>query len=256
MKRRPFALINWKMSMTIDESLDFLDDFMTRTGPLLDRLDLVLCPAYTALASVDRALEGTPIALGAQNVAATTNPARTGQISATLLAEAGCRWVMLGHWEVRRNLGDDDLTINRKAHLALSEGITPILLVGEAQGDRRPRAESLTKTLRRTLKGLHADQVTQMAIVYEPEGAIGVSRPVTPEHVAAGSGTIRDWIGQQWGDGVAEQVRIVYGGSVAPEHATELLESTDIDGLGATRRGRDPAAFAQIVRQIIAAKGE
>ena len=254
MTRTPLTLANWKMSMTVAESLAFVRDLRALAGDLLDQVEVVLCPAYTALWPVSRALAGSPIQLGGQDVAATADPAHTGQISATLLADAGCRWVMLGHWEVRRQRGDDDATVNCKVHLAFEAGLAPILLVGEAHDDAAPQAEVLERMLGRTLAGVEAEQAARMAIVYEPESAIGVSQPASPQHVAAGSALVRAWLRRRWGGDVAGRVRIVYGGSVAPEHAAGLLASPDLDGLGATRRGRNAATFADIVRQVARAK--
>jgi triosephosphate isomerase len=183
MMRKPLALSNWKMAMTVSESLAFVGDFEAIFEDLLDEVDVVICPPCTALWPVAQALRGTRIQLGGQNIAPTADPARTGEISATLLADVGCRWVMLG------------------------------------------------------------------------QGAIGVRAPASPEHVAAGGVIIRGWLRGRWGDVVAEVLgqhrwHIIYGGSVAPEYAADLLACPDVDGLGATRRGRDPATFAQIVRLI------
>jgi len=112
MTRRPIALANWKMSMTVAESLAFVWEFQALAGDLLDRIDVVICPPFTALWPVAKALRGSHIQLGGQNIAPSADLARTGEISAALLADAGCRWVMLGHWEVRRNQGDDDELVN------------------------------------------------------------------------------------------------------------------------------------------------
>jgi triosephosphate isomerase len=140
MIRKSLALSNWKMAMTVSESLAFVGDFVAIFGDLLDEVDVVICPPFTALWPVAQALRGTRIQLGGQNIAPTADPARTGEISATLLADVGCRWVMLGHWEVRRHLGDDEgmqsmHAVNRKVHLALDAGLSPILLIGEAGDD-------------------------------------------------------------------------------------------------------------------------
>ena len=194
------------------------------------------------------------IQLGEQNIAPTTDSARTGEISAALLADVGCRWVMLRHWEVRRRQGDDDAVVNRKVHLALDAGLAPILLIGEERNEQAP----MTDALERVLAGCRAEQVEAMAFVYEPEGAIGVAAPVSPEQVAAGCGFIRSWLRERWGGAVAESVRIIYGGGVAAEYAADgstelaevLLACPDVDGLGATRRGRDAATFAKIARLI------
>jgi len=236
--------------MTIAESLAFVRDLQAVVGDLLDEVDVVICPPFTALWAVAQALRGSRIQLGGQNIAPTADPARTGEISASLLADVGCRWVMLGHWEVRRHLGDDDAAVNRKVHLALDAGLVPILLIGEARDDQTPLVDALERQLERVLADCQAEQVEAMAFVYEPEGAIGVAAPVSPEHVAAGCGLIREWLRGRWGDAVAQSVRIIYGGSVAPEYAAGLLACPDVDGLGATRRGRDAATFAEIVRLI------
>lgn len=254
MSRRPLALSNWKMAMTIAESLAFVRDLESLAGDLLDAVDVVICPPHTALWPVAQALRGSRLQLGGQNMAPTADLTRTGEISAALLAEVGCRWVMLGHWEIRRHLGDDDASVNRKVHLALEAGLLPILLVGEARDEMGLLKTILDGHLARVMEGCQAERVAAMAFVYEPEGVIGVATPATPEHVAAGCGVIRDWLRQQWGEAVADSVRIIYGGSVAPEHAADLLAAPDVDGLGASRRGRDPKTFVEIVRRIALVK--
>jgi triosephosphate isomerase len=211
---------------------------------------VVICPPYTALWPVAQALRESQLQLGGQNIAPTAELARTGEISAALLADVGCSWVLLGHWELRRHLGEDDGSVNRKVHLALGAGLRPILLVGEARDDGASPEVALDGQLARVLESCRAGQVATMAFVYEPEGAIGAIEPATPEHVATGCGFIRTWLRRQWGDAVADSVRIIYGGSVAAEHATSLLAAPDVDGLGATRRGRDPQSFIEIVRKI------
>jgi len=224
--------------MTIAESLALVGDFEAIAGDLLDGVDVVICPPFTALWPVAQALRGSPstgsgrsrIQLGGQNIAPTADPARTGEISAALLADVGCRWVMLGHWEVRRHQGDDDAVVNRKVHLALDADLPPILLIGEARDDQSSLVDTLGRQLARVLAGCRAEQVET--------------------HVATGCGFIRGWLRGRWGGAVAESVRIIYGGSVALEYAADLLICPDVDGLGVTRRGRDAASFAEIVRLI------
>jgi triosephosphate isomerase len=131
-------------------------------------------------------------------------------------------------------------------HQALDAGLAPILLIGEARDGQSPMAD----VLERVLVGCRAKQVETMAFVYEPEGAIGVAAPASPEHAAAGCGFIRSWLRGRWGGVMAESVRIIYGGSVAAEYVADLLACPDVDGLGATRRGRNAATFAEIVRLI------
>lgn len=250
MPRKPLAIANWKMAMTVAEGLTFVRDFQGMAGGLLDTIEVVICPPFTTLWPLAQELRTGRLHLGGQNIAATTDIARTGEISAALLADAGCRWVMLGHWEVRRHLGDDDTTVNRKVHLACAAGLAPIVLLGEARDSNIPQSAALEQQLTRVLAGCAADQVAQMACVYEPESRVGGAAPAAPEHVATGCTYIRGWVRARWGAAVADSLRIVYGGSVAPEHAAGLLSSPDLDGLGASTRGRDAATFVEIVRQI------
>jgi triosephosphate isomerase len=256
LSRKPFAVANWKMAMTLSESLAFVRAFGAAVGDLAQAVDIVLCPPCTALYAVAQALAGGPIRLGAQTLCAAPGKAQTGEISAPLLADAGCEWVLLGHWEIRRRTGENNTDVNRKMHAASGAGLRPILLIGEAATERGRAEETLTARLPHLFAGCGPEQVAQMAVVYEPEWTIGVREPASPDAVAAGCGFIRRWIGREYGADVAEGVRIIYGGSVAPEYAGELLTSPEVDGLGASRKGRDPVAFAEIVRLIATAKGQ
>jgi triosephosphate isomerase len=242
------------MAMTVSKGLAFVQAFQALAGSLPDVVDVVICPPFTTLWPVAQALGESRLQLGGQNIAPSADPAHTGEISAVLLADVGCEWVMLGHWEVRRHLQENDAAVNRKVHLALEAGLSPILLIGEAHDDKAPLETALERQLARVLEGCPAQQVAAMAFVYEPEGAIGVAAPATPEHVAAGCAFIRGRLRRGWGEDVAQAVRIIYGGSVSPEHAAALLAAPDVDGLGTTRRGRDPRSFLKIVEQIARVK--
>lgn len=253
--RKPFAIANWKMAMTISESLSFVREFRAIAGELAQAIDVVICPPYTALSAVAQALADTPLMLGAQDLCAAPGLAHTGEISAALLADVGCQWVMLNHWEIRRRTSETDADVNRKMHAAFQAKLRPILLIGEAATEKGQAEKVLAGRLPHLFTGCAPDQVSQMALVYEPEWTIGVQEPASPEYVAAGCGTIRQWLDQEYGSSVAERVRIIYGGSVAPEYAADLLASSQVDGAGASRKGRDPAAFGEIMRLIATAKG-
>jgi triosephosphate isomerase len=242
------------MAMAVDESLAFVRDFHTMAGDLLDVVDVIICPAFTCLYPVAQLLRKSQLQLGAQNIAVTTELGRTGEISAALAANAGCRWVMLGHWEVRRNLGDDDGVVNRKVHLALEVGLRPILLTGPGKDETGVLEAFIRAQMGRVLAGCSAGQVADMAFIYEPEAAIGAVAPLTPGQVAEGCRLLRDYLRGEWGNQVAEQVRVVCGGSVSPEHAGELLSSPEVDGLGASRKGRDALVFLKILKQIALVK--
>jgi triosephosphate isomerase len=253
--RKPLAIANWKMAMTIRESLAFVQAFSTAVHDLAQAVDVVLCPPYTALHAVAQTLTDSPIMLGAQDLCAASGKAHTGEISAPLLVDAGCEWVLLGHWEIRRRMGETDVDVNRKIQAAFRAALRPILLIGEAVTERIGAAETLGTRLPHLVAGCEAEQVARMAVVYEPEWTIGARQPAPPDRVAAGCAFLRRWMGQEFGADTAQAVRIIYGGSVAPEYADGLLSSPDIDGLGASRKGRDPMAFAEVVQRIAAAKG-
>ena len=253
--RKAFALANWKMAMTISEALAFAREFRAAVDGLAQPMDIVLCPPFTALHALSRALTDTPIDLGAQNLYAASDKAHTGEISAMLLADVGCRWVMLGHWEIRRRTGESDADFNKKMQAAFQAGLRPILLMGEETQERGEAEPALASRLPIMFANCEPTQVAQGVIVYEPEWTIGAQKPASHVYIANSCSFIRNWIAQAFGKDVAQKVRIIYGGSVAPEHVKNLLASPDLDRLGAGRKGRDPVAFAQIVRLIASAKG-
>jgi triosephosphate isomerase len=257
MSRQPVALTNWKMEMTITESLAFLRRFQAQAGHLLAQVQVILCPPYTALYAMAQTLADSPIELGAQTVSAAAGGAHTGQISARLVADAGGCWALLGHWELRRHMGETDEVVNRKVHRALEAGLRLILLVGEGQEEGADQvARALDRQLGRVLAGCGAEPISRSVLVYEPEWTIGVAEPAPPEHVAAGCRIIRAWLAEHFDQDTAQAVRLVYGGSVAPAYAQDLLALADLDGLGAGRKGRDPDAFAEIVRLIARARAQ
>lgn len=253
--RRPLALSNWKMAMTVVQSQAFVREFLAAAGSLAQLVDVVICPPYTSLYPMAQAIAGTPLMLGAQDVSTGPGNARTGEVSAKLLADVGCQWVMLGHWEIRRHHGDDDEIVNRKLRQVLTAGLRPILLVGEAQGEHERALLAMQAQLVAVLNGCEADQVKQMVFVYEPEWTIGAAAPAPALHVDTGCRFIRGWLTAWYGEPVGQAVRVIYGGSVSPERAPDLLSFSDLDGLGATRKGRDPVVFADLVRLIAQAKG-
>jgi triosephosphate isomerase len=253
--RKAFALANWKMAMTISEALAFAREFRAAVGSLAQSMDIVLCPPFTALHALSQALNDTPIDLGAQNLYAASEKAHTGEISAMLLADVGCRWVMLGHWEIRRRTGESEVDFNKKMLAAFQAGLHPILLMGEETQERGEAEAALASRLPIMFADCEPTQVAQAVIVYEPEWTIGAQKPASSAYIASSCSLIRNWIAQAFGKDVAQKMRVIYGGSVAPEHVENLLASPDLDGLGAGRKGRDPVAFAQIVRLIASSKG-
>ncbi|MGD9075214.1 MAG: triose-phosphate isomerase, partial [Desulfobacteraceae bacterium] len=175
--RKAFALANWKMAMTISEALAFAREFRAAVGSLAQSLDIVLCPPFTALHALSQALSDTPIDLGAQNVYAASDKAHTGEISAMLLADVGCRWVMLGHWEIRRRTGESEVDFNKKMQAAFQAGLHPILLMGEETHERGEAQAALASRLPIMFADCEPTKVAQAVIVYEPEWTIGTQKP-------------------------------------------------------------------------------
>ncbi len=250
MTRRPLIVLNWKMSMTLDETQAFVERFQAQDEGRASALDLVITPPATALTTLDELAAGTPIQVGAQDLSTESDAPHTGQLSAELLADAGATWALIGHWEVRRDRGDDWATLNAKVHRALAGGLRPILLLGEDDraGDV---AAQLETRVARVLDGCAAPDVRRMAFIYEPAWAIGKDEPAPPEHVSAGVQALREALTTHFGPEVSERVQVIYGGSVTPENADVLLKEPALDGLGMGRKGRDPDAVAALVRQIL-----
>lgn len=255
MTRQPMALANWKMEMTVAEGLAFLRRFQDRVGELLAHVQVILCPPYTALYPLARAMGDRSIGMGAQTVSAASGGSYTGEVSACLAADAGAGWVLLGHWEVRRHLGETDQSVNLKVHRALEAGLHPILLIGEESGISAGSAgQALGDQLARVLQHCAPAQIRDMAFIYEPEWAIGVDEPAPQEHVSAGCRFIRHWLARHSGPHAAGGARILYGGSVSPAYAQRLLTLPEVDGLGMGRMGRDPDALAETVCLIAQAR--
>lgn len=250
-RRRPVALANWKMAMTIAQTRTYVRAFWPRVRDIADHVDIILCPPCTSIHALSQAVAELPLWVGAQDIHPGPGEAHTGAVSAELVANAGARWVMVGHWEVRRRYGEDDARGRAKIMAALAARLRPIVLVGEDAHVRDHDPDALRARLRRLLHDIPAQDVARMVMVYEPEWAIGQEEPAPLQTVAAGCATIRAFIAETWGQNTAAAVRIIYGGSVRPEFSSRLLRIPDIDGLGAGRKGRDPQAFAEIVRLVV-----
>ena len=252
--RRPVALANWKMAMTISESHDFVKKFRAAVDNLVQLMDVILCPPFTALYPLCQELADSSVELGAQNLWAAPDESHTGEISARLLADAGCKWVMLGHWEVRRRTGETDTDVNAKLQAAFKNNLIPVLFIGEGLEEKDNARDVLGARLPMLFSACEPNEVSRSIVLYEPEWAIGAVTPASADHIAQCCFFIRDWIRKRYGNGVAEATRVIYGGSVTPQQSRSLLALPDVDGLGAGRTGRDPVAFAQIVREIAYSK--
>jgi triosephosphate isomerase len=229
-ERRPLVAANWKMNKTNAEAGEFMDALVPAAEGLGD-VDLVVCPPYTALATVLERARGSSVRVGAQNMHEHDAGAFTGEVSAPMLLELGVDAVILGHSERRRDCGENDAALARKVPRALEAGLLPILCVGETEEERE--AEETERKLRQQvqadLAGVDTARLADVVIAYEPIWAIGTGKTATPDQAQAAIAFVRALVGDRDAD-AARSVRILYGGSVDPSNAGELLGRPDIDG--------------------------
>lgn len=232
MKARKFLIAgNWKMNKTATEGVALVREIVGAIGPQTE-VDVVVCPPFTALESVSRALEGSAIKLGAQNMHPQPSGAFTGEISAEMLRGLFTSWVILGHSERRQYFAETDAFINEKVRAALKSLLKPILCIGETLAERDGnRTLDVVKTqLEGGLAGVDADAATNVVLAYEPVWAIGTGRNATPAQAQEVHAFIRNWLTARYGKPVAQKVRVLYGGSMKPANAPDLLKQEDIDG--------------------------
>jgi triosephosphate isomerase len=244
--RRPLVAGNWKMN-GLHAALAEIDAIGLGFDPALRaRIDLLICPPATLLAAAAARLEGTDVALGGQDCHAEASGAHTGDVSAQMLADAGARFVIVGHSERRADHGESDALVLAKARAALAAGLTAIVCVGETRGERETgRAESVVAAQIAGSAPLEAPP-ERLVIAYEPVWAIGTGLTPTPDDVARMHGFARERI-EALAAGKGEATRILYGGSVKPENARELLRVKDVDGAlvgGASLKAKDFLAIA------------
>lgn len=229
--RRPFIAGNWKMNMDRASALA-LAEGLAKEAKSTGEVDLAVCPPSVYLDVVAGALSGSKIALGAQNMYHEAEGAYTGEISAAMLLDIGCKYVILGHSERRHILGETDEAINKKVKAALENGLIPIVCVGELleQREAGKTLEVIQTQFNGSLAGLSADQMDRVVIAYEPVWAIGTGKVATPEQAEEVHVSLRKIMEDCYNSEVAESVRIQYGGSVKPDNAAELLSQPNIDG--------------------------
>lgn len=229
--RRPFIAGNWKMN-TNRASAVALAEGVAKQAESLQGVDLAVCPPSCYLDAVGRALAGSKVALGAQNLYHEKDGAYTGELSAAMLLDLGCKYVILGHSERRHILGETDAAINKKVHAALAAGLLPIVCVGELLSEREAgkTLDVIQTQFDGSLAGISADQMAKVVIAYEPVWAIGTGKVATPQQAEDVHLALRKIIGGRYNSSIADSVRLQYGGSVKPDNAASLLKQPDIDG--------------------------
>ncbi len=246
MSRRPYVAANWKMNKTASEADEFLDSFLPTQSA--DGAEVVLCPPWLALQRVAERCAGTPVRVAAQNMFYEDSGAFTGEVSAPMLLDIGVDGTILGHSERRQFFGETDVALARKVPKAIEAGLEPILCVGESQTERESDDTEavLSHQVITDLAEVHSSDLDKVVIAYEPVWAIGTGLTASPEQAQEACEFIRSLLRTRDPE-KAEQVRILYGGSVKPGNAAELLALPDIDGALVGGAALDPDDFEAIV---------
>jgi triosephosphate isomerase len=253
--RRKIIAANWKMNMTLNESESYLECFLLEIADQ-NNVDIVLVPPFTALARVSELLNDVQnVKLGAQNMHFEASGAFTGEVSAPMLRAIFATHVILGHSERRTLFGETDELVNRKVLAALKNQLRPILCVGESLAERE--AGSTLKVIQaqteRALEGVSREMAASVVVAYEPVWAIGTGKVATAEQAQEVHGFIRGLLTKLQGEPTAQRVRILYGGSMKPANAAELLTQKDIDGGLIGGASLEARSFVELVRAAAAA---
>ena len=246
--RKPFIAGNWKMNLDRHASIA-LANAVADAAEKIGNVELAICPPFVYLDVVRQALGNSIVALGAQNLYPEPSGAFTGEVSAAMLKDVGCKYVILGHSERRHILGETDAFINKKVHATLAAGLLPILCVGELLAEREAgkTAEVVRTQLEGSCKGLSQEQMAEVVIAYEPVWAIGTGKVATPAQAEEVHLALRKMIADRYNSQTADVVRIQYGGSVKPSNAAELLSQPNIDGALVGGASLKPEDFLGIV---------
>lgn len=246
--RTPFIAGNWKMNKTVGESVDFAKRLVEAVQGV-QGVEVAIAPPFTALRSVADALEGSPVQLASQNLFWEESGAYTGEVSGPMLVEAGCAYTIIGHSERRQYFGETDATVNRRLFAALAIGLKSIVCIGETLEERE--AGQTFNVVGRQLDGgltnIGAGQMEHIVIAYEPVWAIGTGVTATPEQAEEVHGFIRELLTERYGEGLAESIRILYGGSVKPDNIKDLMACENIDGALVGGASLEVESFAAIV---------
>jgi triosephosphate isomerase len=247
--RVPVIAGNWKMHKNLEEARTLsraIRDGATDAG----HCRIVLAPPHTALSTVAEVIRNTPLILAAQNVHWETAGAYTGEISIPMLADVGCGMVILGHSERRQYFGETDATVNRRLRAVIKSSLGAIVCVGEtlAQREAGSYQDIISQQLAGGLDGLTRPDLLRIILAYEPVWAIGTGRTATPETAQEVHAAIRGWLSQKHGEDAAQEVRILYGGSVKPDNISDLMRRPDIDGALVGGACLEAESFLRIIR--------
>jgi triosephosphate isomerase len=247
-KRRPIIAGNWKMNKTTAEARDLASKLAPLVSGVKDR-EIVLAPTFTSLQTVGEAIKGTNMVLAAQNIFWEDKGAFTGEISAEMLLDLGCKYVIIGHSERRQYFSETDETVNKKVKQALKKGLLPIMCVGETLAEREAGRlnEVINRQVTGGLKDIGAENMKKVVIAYEPVWAIGTGKTATPEQANEVHSLIRQKVQALYSAEISGGLRIQYGGSVTPDNVSSLMAKPDIDGALVGGASLKPESFAALV---------
>ena len=246
--RTPIVAANWKMYKTVKETVLYLHELSTLVAGVSD-VEVVVAPPFTAVHAAVGAAAGSRIAVAAQDLYWEREGAFTGEVSATMVREAGARYVIVGHSERRTKFGETDAHVNWKVKAALGGGLVPIVCVGESleQREHEQTLAVLDRQLKAGFEGLAAEAVAGLAVAYEPVWAIGTGRTATAAQAQDAHAHIRQRLREWFGAEAGDACRIMYGGSVKPSNTRELVSQADVDGALVGGASLDVRGFAEIV---------
>jgi len=245
------------MHMTLPEAVELVQK-LWKASSEFKNAQLVVIPPFTALSEVNKAIQGSPILLGSQNVFWEDKGAFTGEVSAPMLKDAGCTFTVIGHSERRQHFGETNETVNKKIKAALAHGLLPIMCIGESL-EEREKGKTIQKVetqMIEGLDGLEKEDIKQIIIAYEPIWAIGTGLTATPEQAQEVHGFIREKLAEKHGNDVGSYAIILYGGSVKPENTFSLLKEKDINGALVGGASLKAESFAEIAKEAIRAYEE
>ncbi len=256
MKRRPIIAGNWKMNGTMEQAVSLTRELLAgfHASP---QIEVVLCPPFTALQKIGEILRAGSILLGAQNIHWEPKGAFTGEISAPMLKELGCKYAIVGHSERRQFFGETDATVRKRLKAALEAGLNGILCVGETLQQRQQGKtwEVIETQLQAGLEGVEPVVArAQLVVAYEPVWAIGTGQNATSAQAQEVHAKIRNWLAGRFGQQAAQEIRIQYGGSVKADNAAELMSQPDVDGALVGGASLDPKGFLSIIESTVQAK--
>ena len=254
---KPFIAGNWKMYKTIPEAVELVKALKEASSEQIEA-ELVVIPPMTVLSEVKKAIEGSQVKLGAQNMYWEDEGAFTGEISAPMLKDAGCEYAVIGHSERRQYFGETDETVNKKIKAALAHDLIPIMCIGESL-DEREKGKTIEKVedqINAGLEGLGKDEISRLIIAYEPIWAIGTGLTATPSQAEEVHIFIREKLAEKYGNETASCAIILYGGSVKPASTYELLKEKNINGALVGGASLEADSFIQIATEAIRAYKE